>query len=94
MPTVMKLTNTKNATLNTLHFYYETTPGTGNYITGFTIKHYDSSFNLIDGSFNNETGVFTKTDSSVWELEEDEVCYIVITTENNTQKVFAWLLNT
>ena len=91
MPTVIKLTNTRDETLDTLNFYYETEPGSGNYITDFTIKLYDSSFSLIDGTFDNQTGVFTKADSSRWELAKDETCYIVLTTENDTAQVFGWL---
>ena len=91
MPTVIKLTNTRDETLDTLKFYYETVPGSGNYIIDFTIKLYDSSFSLIAGTFDNQTGTFTEADSSRWELAKDETCYIVLTTENDTEQVFGWL---
>lgn len=92
MPTVIRLTNTRNEALNTLQFYVSNGAGTGNYLTDFTIKLYDSSFNLIDGTHNNSTGAFTKTaDSSTWSLGAEETCYIVITLTNATEDVFAWL---
>lgn len=92
MPTVIRLTNTRNEALNVLQFYVSTGTGVGNYLTDFTIKLYDSSFNLIEGTHNNTTGVFTKTaDSSTWSLGADETCYVVITTTNATEDVFAWL---
>ena len=92
MPTVIRLTNTRNEALNVLQFYVSTGTGSGSYLTDFTIKLYDSSFNLIEGTHNNTTGVFTKTaDSSTWSLGADETCYVVITITNATEDVFAWL---
>ena len=91
-PMVIRLTNTRSEDLDTLQFYVSKSSGGGSYLTDFTIKFYDSSFNLIEGTFDNQEGVFTKTsNSSRWELGAEETCYIVITTTNATEDVFAWL---
>ena len=90
-PMVIRLTNTRSETLDTLQFYVSNGSGGGSYLTDFTIKLYDSSFNLIEGTHNNESGTFTKTDTSEWSLAAGETCYIVITTTSATADVFAWL---
>ena len=90
-PMVVRLTNTRSESLNTLQFYVSNASGGGNYLTDFTVKLYDSSFNLIEGTHDNTNGTFTKADASKWSLAAEETCYIVITTTNATADVFAWL---
>ena len=90
-PMVVRLTNTRSETLNTLQFYVSNSSGGGNYLTDFTIKLYDSSFNLIEGTHDNTNGTFTKADTSKWSLAAEDTCYIVITTTSATEDVFAWL---
>lgn len=91
IPMVIRLTNTRNEALDTLQFYVANSSGGGNYLTDFTIKLYDSSFALIEGTHDNTNGMFTKADSSKWSLAKEETCYVVITTTNATVDVFAWL---
>lgn len=92
IPMVIRLTNTRSEVLNTLQFYVSNESGGGNYLTDFTIKLYDSSFNLIEGTHDNTSGIFTKTDdTSRWSLAAKDTCYIVITTTSATVDVFAWL---
>ena len=88
---VIRLTNTRSETLDTLQFYVSNGSGGGSYLTDFTIKLYNSSFNLVEGTFNNTEGSFSKSDASKWSLAAEETCYIVITTTNATADVFAWL---
>ena len=90
-PMVVRLTNTRSETLDTLQFYVSNSSGGGNYLTDFTIKLYDSSFNLIEGTHDNTTGTFTKADTSKWSLAAEDTCYIVITTTSANVDVFAWL---
>ena len=90
-PMVVRLTNTRNETLNTIQFYVSNDSGGGNYLTDFTIKLYDSSFNLIEGTHDNTNGTFTKADTSKWSLAAEDTCYIVITTTSANVDVFAWL---
>ena len=90
-PIVVRLTNTRSETLDTLQFYVSNDSGGGNYLTDFTIKLYDSSFNLIEGTHDNTSGTFTKADTSKWSLAAKDTCYIVITTTSANVDVFAWL---
>lgn len=90
-PMVVRLTNTRSETLDTLQFYVSNSSGGGNYLTDFTIKLYNSSFNPIEGTHDNTNGTFTKADTSKWSLAAEDTCYIVITTTSANVDVFAWL---
>ena len=92
VPTVIKLTNTRNEALDVLKFYYKNV--TDRALLDFSFDIYDADMNYVATEYTLATGEITKTsDSSPWSLGVGETCYIILTTENTVENVFMWLMS-